>query len=163
MRAFKRPVDHECSALDIILRYKSPRAAILAVVTVIAHRKIVSGRDSYRTKIFGRQSEELGFVYFVGFLDWISVDVNLLVPNFQFVVSQTDYPLDEITSRIFRVFENDDIRALDVPDGQEIFFPCKICGRVGEFVNQDVVPDQQVVFHGTAGYFECFDHKSSEK
>ena len=92
----------------------------------------------------------------------LAVQVNLLVHQAQVVARQADGALDEGLRDVDGVAEYDNIAAAHVAVGQDIFRN-RSRGRVSQFVDQQVIADEQRVFHGTRGNHERLHQRGGSK
>ena len=90
----------------------------------------------------------------------MAVEDELLVGQADVVAGDPDGALDEGLADIDRVAEDDDVAAADVAIGEE-----KAGGgagrRVGELIDQEVIADEEGIFHGAGGDDESLDEAGS--
>jgi len=89
-------------------------------------------------------------VHDVRFVQRVAVEVELFVHEMQAVAGNAHDAFDEGLLDVDRIAENDDVAAMRVAVGQQIFRDGS-GGRVGELIDQQVVAHKQRVFHGAGG------------
>src|SRR5580704_15922347 len=85
-------VNHYRNADERVARRESPEAAVIGVATIIAHHKIICGRNNPLATGF---DGAVGF-FQIWFDELRAVDEDVAIVNFNGVTGQTDYTLDEI-------------------------------------------------------------------
>ena len=164
-----RPVNHHCFALDVAARQKAPVAAVLRVVAVVPHDEVLVTRNGHRTVALadvdrrhfrslgaGRQEMDVRFV------ERLTVDVDLLGSQLDGIAGQADDSLDEVTLRLVRILEDDNVTALDVTNRHDRAIEA---GRRPEYelVDEQVVADEQVVLHRSGGDLERLHHPRADE
>ena len=82
----------------------------------------------------------------VGLPQGRTVDPHLLVDHAQSVPGHANHTLDEVLLRIHRVMEDNDIAARNLLVRHRAI--CGAAPAIAKFIHQQVVADQQRVFHG---------------
>ncbi len=97
-----------------------------------------------------------GLVVGVGLVDGMAVEDELFVGQVDAIAGDADGALDEGLADIHGIAEDDDVAAVDVAIGEQ-----EARGgagrRVGELIDQQVVADEEGVFHGAGGDDESLD------
>src|SRR5712664_3158598 len=75
------------------------------------------------------------------------------------VARESDHSLHKVLVILKRVFEDDDVAALQRAVGQNLFVP-GAASTEDKFIDQQVIADQQGSFHGGRRNFERLDNKS---
>src|SRR5688500_6278246 len=103
---FVGPVNDERPALDVIARQEAPIAAVLRVIAVIAHYKVMFRRNSDWTVVLARIAAECrpiaGFDFLrhrgrlfhivsMRLVDQLAIDVNALVPYLDLLAGESDH------------------------------------------------------------------------
>src|SRR4029453_10717207 len=173
-----RPVNDECTAFHIIARQKTPVAAVLRVVPVVAHHKVMFRRNSDRAVVLSRipaQSlafdlvqllrDRWGFLHVVGegLVHQKAIYVDALVADLDVLTRQSDDALDEVSLRVFGILEHDDVPALYLLHRQQ-----RLLGAAGiraehEFVDEQMIADEQVRLHRAGRNFEGLDDERPDE
>ena len=144
------PIDEEGPAHDGFAVNEAPVAAVGAVVAIVTHGEIFPLRDDQFVSLdvfanfvgpldlHGRDEKLVagrrkgvvqrivargGIVDDVGFIKGFAVDEDLLVDDFQPIAGQTDDALHEMRMVLIRIFEDDDVAALEVTVRQKLLVP----------------------------------------
>src|SRR5687767_1170372 len=175
---FVGPVNDECPALYIIARQEPPIAAVLGVIAVIAHYKVMFRRNSDWTVVLARIAAECGPIAGFDFLrhrgrlfhvvgmrlvDQLAIDVNALVPYLDLLARQSNDPLDEIPLRILRVLEHDHFAAGDFLHGKERPFDSARIRAEYELIDEQVIANQEVGLHRSGRNLEGLDDKGPDE
>src|SRR5258705_4695813 len=167
------PVNEEGAAHDGFAVDKPPVAAVGAVVAIIAHSEIFSGRDDEfvtvdvladfvspldlhgrdEKLVAGRRKRVVeGIVAggrvmdHVGFIQGFAVDEDLLVHNLQTIAGKADDALHEVRMILVRIFEDDDVAALEIAVWKKLFVPVAAAAK-DEFVDEEMIPYEEGLFH----------------
>src|SRR6185436_497975 len=158
---------------DQFARNKSPVAAVLAVIAVVAHRKIKIGRhdhfvsleeggvpgDSIQIvgRITGKRRKQPAIAAIHHLLvrlgQRLSIDKDLRIVEANSVARQANRPLYIVLGEVARVLENNDVATVDIPKRKERVHE-RAAGTIGKFVHQQMVADQKIVLHGGRRYLE---------
>src|SRR5665213_77916 len=166
----KGPVNDERLANNVLARDESPVAAVERVITVVAHRKVQAGGDHHVSvhhmvqkhvrgspvdgnirlarEIVAVRIDVIRLMIRVRLIQTNAVQVHLLVDQADAVAGHSDAALDEGLTDIDGIAEHDDIAALHVGVRQEIFAHRAVGGE-GQLIHQQMVADEECVFHGT--------------
>ena len=112
----KWPVNEQSSPDDIFLRHRAPVAAIVTIITVVAHGEVTVGRDDERAFRGAEQGLTLG-ITFVEFnrghhppnpiaLGQLAIDIKIGRIDPQFVARRASEPLDVVRRARFRILSN---------------------------------------------------------
>jgi hypothetical protein len=142
------PVDHEGLPPDLLALQESPVAAVLGVVAVVAHDEIGVCGNGDRTVL--RRVAQVA-VAGIGLFKRLAVDEDPALLDEQLLAAHGHYALDEIAFLVPRILEDDDITPRRVPEVED------------EFVDQDVVPDQQGGAHRSRGNGERLDDEGPDQ
>src|SRR5580698_552143 len=170
VRITRRPVNQEWASNDVLAGNEPPKAAVPAVVAIVAQNKIVplgnnqlvvfnefrhffppfrvhfeGGRTRLR-KIVEIDIAQLIVVLGVGLSQGHSIDKHTLVDETQAIAGQGHYSLYEVLRRIHRIMEDDDVTAPDAAIGQQTV-PTAVAA-VTKFIHQQVIADEQCLLHG---------------
>src|SRR5467141_3298461 len=167
------PVNEEGAAHDGFAVDKAPVAAVGAVVAIIAHGEIFSWRHDQFVALYvfadfvgpldlnGRDEKLIagrgesviqgivarrGIVDDVGFIQGFAVDEDLLVDNLQTIPGKADDALHEVRMILVRIFEDDDIAALEVAVWKKLFIPVAAAAK-DEFVDEEMIAYEEGLFH----------------
>jgi hypothetical protein len=182
---FEGPVNEHGTAKNVVARDESPETAVVAGVAIIAHGEIAIGRDN-DVAIFDMGSHgELPFggdhafhrgdgrevvtvrnvvataMNDVGLVQRLPVTVNDPVFQVNPIAGDADDELHEKQSGLGRRDEDDDVATMNAAVGNERE-PCGLW-RGGNAVNEEVVPDEQRVFHGTGWNLKGLQAESDDK
>ncbi len=124
----------------MISRDETPEAAILAVVSVVSHGKVIVRRDVVGTEVFVNAARV--DVMRIRFLERLPVDINRAADHLQFFTGQSDESLDIGNFRAVGIFENDHITSLEVLIGKQFVKEPGRVKAVDKFVDQEVVTNQ---------------------
>jgi len=161
------PVENKGLSFYGLQVHKFPEPAVITVVAVIAHNKKRIFRDRYRAKVITalhicRKNfavPENGIFFILRF----AIDVDLFVFDFDGVTLHADYPFDIVLVGIYRVFEDNNISSCRLLIGDPGIAADGVFYTVYEFVDENVVSDEQGVLHGAGGYFKGLDYKGPDK
>ena len=87
------------------------------------------------------------------------VDEELLVPDRNDVARQTDDPLDEISLRVLRILEDEDISAADWAEREKTLERSSPVRREDELVDEQVVADEDGFLHRGRRHLEGLHEK----
>jgi hypothetical protein len=159
------PVQHEGIALDRIQVYKSPVTAVSAVVPIVTHHEQRIFRYNYGPVIIAGR----GGIYIritvnaIAIVKELSVDKHLFVFYLYPVPLYTDNPFYVILFRVAGILEDHNISSGRLLDWNENTAGKRVPDAVDEFVDQDMIPDQQGRDHRTGRYFEGLDNKGPDE
>src|SRR5207249_154337 len=109
-----RPVDEERLPLDLFALDEAPVAAVLGVVTVVAHHEIRVRRDdgglaAVRVPAVGlpRRRQRPLAAFDVRLAERLAVDEHLRAAYLHAVSGRADDPLDEVALLVLRILEDD--------------------------------------------------------
>ena len=161
------PVDNKGLPLDSAQVDKMPEAAVIAVVTVVTHDEQRMFGNGYGTHIVTtlnvcRQNLAVkvnGVRFILGF----AVDINGFILDFNGIPCHADYSFNIVLGRIYRVFENNNIPSLRVLKWYPGMAVIRVFHPVYEFIDEDMVSDQEGVLHGSGGDFKGLDDKGPDK
>ena len=180
------PIDQKWAAHDGVAIDESPVAAVEAVIAIIAHGEIfvwrhdqfvalnvvpdiVSpfGLDGRSEKLVGDGRECVvqrivagrGIVDDVRLVEQFSVDVDLLIDDFEVVAGEADDALHEVRMILIRKFEDDDVAALETAVGKKLVVPLAAAAK-DELVDEQVIADEQGAFHGLRRNFEGLNNET---
>ncbi len=159
-RCFERPVDDKGFAQNIVSRDESPVPAVLAVIPVVAHRKVLIRRDLVWPEMFVDASR-INILRIV-FLQRLPIDIDRAAHHFDSIAGHADQSFYVCNLRAVRVFEYDDISAFRAFIGKNLRQDPGM-KAINEFVDKKMVADQQVGFHGSGWDLECLNDKGSGK
>src|SRR6266481_5113911 len=142
------PVNEEGAAHDGFAVDKAPVTAVGAVVAIIAHGEIFSGRDDEFVTLDVVEGIVAGgrVMDHVGFIQGFAVDEDLLVHNLQTIAGKADDALHEVRMILVRIFEDDDIAALEVAVWKKVFVPVAAAAK-DEFVDEQMIAYEEGLFH----------------
>ena len=83
----------------------------------------------------------------IGLVERLAVNRYLLVAQFERLAGQADHAFDEIAARLLRVLEHDDVAAPRFAHRQQCSFERRHRRAENELVDEQVVADEEVVFH----------------
>src|SRR5216684_4123828 len=182
---FYRPVDHQRPPDNVFPRDESPEPAVLAVVAVVAHHKIVSLWDDelavfYQFPHFqpplslqpDRRNVEARKVVaehivrrvqkaHVGFLQRLAVNPHLLIDQAQLVSRQPNHTLDEMLLRIDRIVKDDNVAARNLLVRHHTIAQTR--SAVAELVHQQIVAYKKRVHHRFRRNLKSLHHKRDYK
>src|ERR1700721_3252338 len=175
---FKRPIDEHGPADNIFLGNESPVAAIEADAPMVTHGKVVVRRNDNIVAlnvgpqihhpvgidigiIHGRDRREIvpvrivdvAVVVYVGLVQGLTVAIYHAVPQMDAVARQADDSLHHVKSGLGRREKHHDIAEMHVTIRKQWTDPGTARGEL-DAVHENVVADQQRVFHGTWGNVE---------
>src|ERR1019366_8258668 len=155
---------------NIFERHETPVAAVERRIAIVAHGENGVGRNNYFAvdhmvlqhvggarinhgvglagEVVAIGIDLIGFVNFVGLVELHAIAVDLFVDDADAVAGDAHGALHEGHADVDGVAEHNNVAALDVAVGQQVFAN-RSAGREGHFVHQQVVADEQRVFHGT--------------
>jgi len=155
---FKRPIDNKGFAQNIIARNKSPKAAVLAVIPVIAHRKILAQGNVIRPIVLANASRIN--VLSIALLKRFAVDINGAADHLERVAGHPHQPLDISYFRAIGILEN-----YDIPASGRLIGKYRVqqsgLNSIDKLIDEEMVANQKVGFHGSRGNLEGLDHVSS--
>ena len=167
------PVNEEGAAHDGFAVDKAPVTAVGAVVAIIAHGEIFSGRDDEfvtldvfadfvspldlhgrdEKLVAGRRKRVVEGIVAggrvmddVGFVEQFAIDENLLVNNFQTIAGEANDAFHEMRMILIRKFEDDDVAALQVAVWKKLFVPVAAAAK-DEFVDEEMIAYEEGLFH----------------
>ena len=92
----------------------------------------------------------------IRFVELLAVDVNLGIGNTDAVAGKANGALDVVRVIVEGKFEDDDVTAANVAVGEE-FFVGVAATFEDEFIDQEIVADQESFLHGAGGNFKGLD------
>src|SRR5260221_1541827 len=181
-----RPVDKERAAHDGFAVDEAPVAAVGAVVAIIAHGEIFSGRDDEfvalnvfanfvspfdlhgwnKKLITGRRKGVVqrivaggGVVDGGGVVQHFAVDEDLLIDNLQVISRQANDALHEMRMILIGIFENDYIAAFEIAVRKKLFVPVAAAPE-DKFVDQEMIADEKRFLHRRRRNLESLDDET---
>ena len=97
------------------------------------------------------------------FNERFAVDVNRLVVAFDDVAGHADNPFNEILLRLYRELKNNDVSPLGVLERNDHLLQIWQLDAVDKLVDQNVIADQQRVFHRSGGNLEGLHHEGANE
>jgi len=161
-RAVPGPVDDPGLAADLFPVDEAPEAGIVGFVAVVAHDEVFSRRHGDGAEIVPAGLDGRARVLDVGFVELLSVAVDFLVAHFEHVARDADDALDEVLGRVLGILEDDDVAGLGIGERQDDLVGEGDMGAVEEFVDEQMVADQQRVKHGARRDLEGLDHEGAD-
>src|SRR5579872_3421982 len=184
----KRPVDEHRPPNDIFLRDESPVAAVEAHAAVIAHGEIVIRRhDQILTLNVGRKIDSpvapdvrvivgrnrreviavgirgpVSIVQDIRFIEGDAVAVHHAISEVNAVAGYADNPLDDIEAGRFRREEHNDVPEVHVSITNDRPDPVGLGSKLNS-IDEDVVPDQEGIFHRTRRDFEGLHDEGNDE
>src|SRR6266536_2104601 len=143
---FVRPVDCQRLSNDVVPGDITPEAAVLTVVAIVSHCEVLAFGDVEGTVTVvkaGRLN-----VLRVVFLKRLVVDVHGPAHYFYLFSRQADETFDIGHFGTVRIFENDHVAAFQLFVRKSFGKGARVLA-IGKLVYQEVIPDQQVRFHGS--------------
>src|SRR5437879_5619446 len=169
-RGIDGPINYERPAHDGVAVDKAPVTAVRTVVAIVSHREeFVGGHHNFvashvfanfrnpfgpgmgtEKMIAGRRKliiqdvvpgHRIWVVHNVGFDQFLSVDVDILIDQLQTIAGQSNNAFNEMLVIVVRIFENDNVAALERAVRQKLFVPRVTAAAAYKYLN-DVV-------HGT--------------
>jgi len=95
----------------------------------------------------------------IGFVEQLAVDEDLLVDDFQVIAGQTDDALHEMRMVLIRIFEDDDVAALEITVGKKFFVPMTTATE-DKFVDEEMVADEEGFLHRRRRNLEGLDDEA---
>src|SRR6202035_3421743 len=97
----------------------------------------------------------------IGFLQRIAVDVHLAVDQADAIAGNSHHALHKMLSGMYGIPEDDDVSTLHSLVGHEQI--PEAASAIAEFVDQQVVANQQRVFHRLGGNLEGLDDEGDDE
>ncbi len=136
------------------------------MVPIIAHNEILPlgyrDRADFRDVILMRGVPFIRGEVSVLVIKGLSIDKDFVPQDFNFVSRESDDPFYEVFARVNRVDKDDHVIPFGFTDRNDRFSSKRYFDPVDEFVDQNMVSDQQGGLHGTGGYLECLDDKGPD-
>src|SRR5262249_52888983 len=155
--ALVRPIDEQRFTDNFIPTDEPPIPTIIAVVAIVAHDEVVVWGDNHGAIVVPYfqffWSPRVGsvrcriHVNFIRLIEFCTVDQDVFIPNFDSIARQPNNALYEWDVSICRRFECDDIQPLYGSMGQVTTKSGWIIRRKRNFVQEEVVADQNRRFH----------------
>src|ERR1700722_14500922 len=165
LRRIDGHVNHERSPDNILARNKAPIPAVVRIFAIVAHHEVITRRDFVRSTIFLR----IRRVRTIRLGQRIPVDKNHAMLDFYRFSGQSNRALDEIGKTLFGQWcaKNDNLLALRIAPQRNMYIRERNAGVVTDARDDQVIPNQDGVFHGTARnyarlYQRAFDKKKGE-
>src|SRR2546430_784268 len=95
-------------------------------------------------------------------VDKLAVDIHGLVHDFHAVARQSDHTLHKMLMFLIGELENDDVAAFERPIREEFVVPSAGAPK-NEFVDQQMIANQQSPFHGRGGNLEGLHNESGSE
>src|ERR1700682_2144074 len=186
---FHRPINQKRSAHNGVTIDKAPIAAILTMVSIVAHRKIFSRRDchlvacniftklrppltdnvnrnhltlEWRERIVEGVISYPRIVHCIGLLQRFAIDIDLLIDQLYVISRQTNHTLHKVLMILVWIFKNDDIPSLQRTVREHLLIPCAAPSK-NELVHQQVVANQERSFHRSGRNLERLYDKAGPK
>jgi hypothetical protein len=158
------PVNDKSFADEIAGIDEAPETAVMAVVPVVSHDEITVRRNYDRPEIIPCARHDVRIVEIaVGVVERFIIDVDFLVYYLNPLERQPYYSFDVILRTVVGILKYDNIKLFRRLDWYNLFIDNRDPDPVNEFVDKDMVPDQQSGLHGTGRNFESLDDKSADK
>src|SRR5271169_6570766 len=98
----------------------------------------------------------------VRLIQQLSVDVNVPINELEVVARQSDEAFHKMLMVGIRIFEDDDVAALQWPVWQKLFIP-RTGAAKNEFVHQEMIAHEQRALHRGRGNLERLNDKAGAK
>src|SRR3984893_1687853 len=185
IRVSDRPVDEQRTSDDIFLGHEPPVATVQTLVPIIAQNKIISLRNdeftvldqflhlqppaSFQTRngkvkpgeLIAESVVHTRAVADVGFHQSVAVDIHLPVDQADAVSRHADDALHKVLRGMHGIAKNNNVSPFYLPVRHEEV--PQAASAVAQFVDQEIVPDQQRVLHRFGGNLERLHDESNDK
>ena len=166
--AVPRPINHKGFAPQFVVSDKTPEPAVVAVVAVVAHDEQAVGRNGKRGEIVTggvcRRDRVRVLVDGIGVVLGLAIHEDLLVALLDNITGYAHHAFDIIHFRVAREFKDDNIPPVRFFDRNQRLVGEGHANAVDKFIDQDMVPDEQGILHGTGWDFKgLYDKRTDEK
>src|ERR1700722_1441336 len=179
-----RPVDQQRPANNVCLRHESPVSAVVTVVPVVSHHKIISLRNDELTILdqFAEQYpplRSLAWCYIqaweivteqiaarpaevcVRFSQRRSIDEHLPIHQPDTISRHANYALHKVLRRVHRIMKHHNVAAMNATVGHHVVR--EAATSIAEFIDQQVIANQQRILHGGRRNLERLHHECNHK